>query len=96
MATVSTHTTERRHIPDRRADRAAATHNTHNRMSALDWVAMVLLIIGGLNWGLIGLFGFDLVAAIFGAMSPVSRIIYTLVGLAALYSVYTTAKLGTK
>lgn len=94
MATISsTHTTERRHIPDRRAD---AAPQTRGRMTALDWVAMVLLIIGGVNWGLIGLFGFDLVAALFGVMSPVSRIVYTLVGLAALYSLYTTAKLGTK
>lgn len=47
--------------------------------------SVVLLIIGGLNWGLIGLFKYDLVAAIFGDLSTVSRVVYTLVGLAAIY-----------
>ncbi|OFZ20974.1 MAG: DUF378 domain-containing protein [Bdellovibrionales bacterium GWB1_55_8] len=51
--------------------------------------ATALLIIGGLNWGLIGLFQFDLVAAIFGGQAAIlSRIIYTLVGAAALYEVF--------
>ncbi len=54
-------------------------------MNPVSWVAVILLIIGGLNWGLVGLFKFDLVAAIFGAMSAVSRVVYVLVGLAALY-----------
>ncbi len=56
-----------------------------NRLSALDWVAVVILVIGGLNWGLVGLFGFDLVAAIFGDMSVLTRIIYVLVGVSAVY-----------
>lgn len=51
----------------------------------IDWIAGALLVIGGLNWGLVGLFGFDLVAAIFGPMSAVSRIVYVLVGLSAVY-----------
>jgi uncharacterized membrane protein YuzA (DUF378 family) len=55
------------------------------RLSAWDWVALVLLVIGGLNWGLVGLFAFDLVAAIFGTMSVLSRIIYVLVGLSAIW-----------
>jgi len=54
-------------------------------MNALDWIAVVLVIIGGLNWGLVGFFNWDLVAAVFGAMTLVSRIIYALVGLGALY-----------
>ena len=54
-------------------------------MKALKIIAIILVIIGGLNWGLVGLFNFDLVAAIFGAMSSLSRIVYTLVGLAAIY-----------
>ena len=53
-------------------------------MKVLNIITLVLLIVGGLNWGLVGLFGFDLVAAIFGAMSPLSRIVYALVGLSAL------------
>ena len=46
--------------------------------------ALVLTIIGGINWGLVGLFNFDLVAYLFGAMSILSRIIYTLVALSAI------------
>jgi uncharacterized protein len=52
-------------------------------------LATVLLIIGGLNWGLIGLFQFDLVAAIFGGQAGFfSRVIYTIVGAAAVYTTY--------
>jgi len=54
-------------------------------MKALKMIAIVLVIVGGLNWGLVGLFNFDLVAAIFGDMSSLSIIVYTLVGLAAIY-----------
>ncbi|NLY66369.1 MAG: DUF378 domain-containing protein [Tissierellia bacterium] len=54
----------------------------------MDTLALVLVIIGALNWGLIGLFQFDLVAAIFGGQSAaLSRIVYGLVGLAGLYSI---------
>lgn len=56
-------------------------------MRALNVLTLVLLIVGGLNWGLVGLFGFDLVAAIFGEMSTLSRIVYVLVGLSALYQI---------
>lgn len=51
----------------------------------LDVLAYVLLIVGGLNWGLVGLFKFDLVATIFGDMTVLSRVVYTLVGLSAVY-----------
>ncbi len=61
-------------------------------MKYLNIIAMALLIIGGLNWLLVGLFEFDLVAAIFGGevgpRSGLSRIIYILVGLAAIYGIY--------
>ena len=54
----------------------------------LDKIALTLLIIGGLNWGLIGIFQFDLVAWLFGGQdSVVSRIIYALVGLAGLWCI---------
>jgi uncharacterized membrane protein YuzA (DUF378 family) len=56
-------------------------------MRAINLVTLILLIVGGLNWGLVGLFGFDLVAAIFGEMSLLSRIVYTLVGLSALWQI---------
>jgi len=50
-----------------------------------DLIAATFLFVGGLNWGLIGLFGFDLIAWFFGEMSIISRIIYVLVGISALY-----------
>jgi uncharacterized membrane protein YuzA (DUF378 family) len=54
----------------------------------LDRIALILTIIGGINWGSIGLFRFDLVAALFGGQtSTLSRIIYTLVGLAAIWCI---------
>lgn len=53
----------------------------------MDKLALLLAIIGSLNWGLIGLFRFDLVAAIFGEMSLLSRIIYTLVGIAGAWCI---------
>ncbi|MDI9509224.1 MAG: DUF378 domain-containing protein [Clostridiales bacterium] len=55
-------------------------------MKALDYIALILVVIGAINWGLIGFFEFDLVRAIFGDMTLVSRIVYALVGLAGLYS----------
>jgi uncharacterized membrane protein YuzA (DUF378 family) len=54
-------------------------------MKSLDVVAAVLLVVGGLNWGLVGTTEFDLVASLFGTLSPASRVVYILVGLAALY-----------
>jgi hypothetical protein len=54
----------------------------------LSLLATILIIIGGLNWALVGLFSFDLVAFIFGNMTLLSRIIYVLVGIAAVYSIY--------
>ena len=56
-------------------------------MKKLDLAIWTLLAIGGFNWGLVGLFGVDLVAAIFGEMTFISRILYLLVGLAAAYDV---------
>lgn len=56
-------------------------------MKVLDYVILVLVIIGAINWGLIGFFRFDLVATIFGNMTAMSRIIYALVGLSGLYAV---------
>lgn len=51
----------------------------------LDYFALTIVIIGAVNWGLIGFFGFDLVAWLFGSMSWISRIVYGLVGLCGLY-----------
>lgn len=54
-------------------------------MRILNVVTLVLLIVGGLNWGLVGLFDFNLVAALFGETSILSRVVYLLVGLSALW-----------
>ncbi len=63
------------------------------RASTLDWVAIILVIIGALNWGLVGLFQYDLVASLFsGSESIVSRIVYTLVGLAGIWLAIMTPK----
>lgn len=55
-------------------------------MKTLDVIAAVLLVVGGLNWGLVGFFQFDLVATIFGGQGAIlSRVVYGLVGLCAIY-----------
>lgn len=51
----------------------------------MDYTALTLVIIGAVNWGLIGIFRLDLVALIFGNMTWISRVIYSLVGLSGLY-----------
>lgn len=56
-------------------------------METLQKSALVLTIIGAINWGLIGIFNFDLVATIFGDMTMFTRIIYTLVGIAGLINI---------
>lgn len=56
--------------------------------SVIDWIALVLVIIGGLNWGLYGLFSVDLVDALLGSISVLATIVYALVGVAALWMIY--------
>ena len=56
-----------------------------SHMKKLDVVAAVLLVVGGINWGLVGALGVDLVATLFGVMSPLARSVYLLVGLSGLY-----------
>lgn len=55
-------------------------------MKTIDYIALILVIVGAINWGLIGFFNLDLVRLIFGDMTMLSRIIYSLVGIAGLYS----------
>jgi uncharacterized membrane protein YuzA (DUF378 family) len=55
-------------------------------MKTLDYIALLLVVIGAVNWGLIGFFSFDLVRAIFGDMTLISRIVYALVGVSGLYA----------
>ena len=54
-------------------------------MKALDYTALTIAIIGAVNWGFVGIFRFDLIAALFGNMSWFSRLVYILVGLSGLY-----------
>ncbi len=56
-------------------------------MKTLDYIALVLVIIGAINWGLIGFFGIDLVAIIFGSLTIISRIIYAVIGICGLYAI---------
>lgn len=56
-------------------------------MKIMDKIALVLIIIGAINWGLIGFFKFDLVATLFGEMSVLSRIVYSLVGISGLWGI---------
>lgn len=62
-------------------------------MDIIKLIALILVVVGGLNWGLVGLFDFDLVATIFGDMSMISRIVYILVGLSAIYVLVTHSKM---
>jgi uncharacterized protein len=91
MATINAPASERRHISDRRTSQGRL-HKT--KMNLLDWIAMVITIIGGLNWGLVGLINYDIIETIFGIQTPVTRVIYVVVGLAALYTIYTAAKMA--
>mgnify|MGYP000670191208 FL=1 len=56
-------------------------------MKVIDTIALILIIIGAINWGLIGIFNFNLVDTLFGTMSVLSRIIYTLVGISGLWGI---------
>jgi uncharacterized membrane protein YuzA (DUF378 family) len=64
-------------------------------MKPLHWIALLLVVVGAVNWGLVGLFQFDLVAALFGGQgAPLSRIVYSLVGLAGVVVAATSAALA--
>lgn len=55
------------------------------RLNGIDWLFITLLVVGGLNWGLVGLFDFNLVATLFGSDSFLSNLIYIVVGISAAY-----------
>ena len=61
-------------------------------MKALNLITLILVIVGGVNWGLVGLFNFDLVATLLGAGSLLARIVYVLVGLSALWQLIPLAR----
>ncbi len=60
--------------------------------NTIDWIALILLIIGGLNWGLVGVFNFNLVNAIFGSVAWLESLIYILVGISGLWTIYFLTK----
>lgn len=62
-------------------------------INLLDKIAILLIIVGGINWGLVGWLDYNLVDALFGVGSVLSRVIYALVGLASLYCIYTMTKM---
>jgi uncharacterized protein len=79
---------------------ATSTTNTttigreaEHKLSPLTWASIALVVVGALNWGLVGLFSFDLVAAIFGELSILSRIVYVLVAFAGVYLLIDAARL---
>jgi uncharacterized protein len=62
-------------------------------LSGITWAAIALVVIGALNWGLVGLFGFNVVTAIFGDQTTLSRLVYIVVALAGIYLVVDAARL---
>jgi hypothetical protein len=60
--------------------------------NVMDWIALVLVIIGGLNWGLVGLFSIDLVDMIFGSVMWLAKTVYILIGVSAVYMIYYAMK----
>lgn len=93
MATMNAPTIDRRQMPDRRSEVSARIGGDIN---AIDYIALALMIVGGLNWGMVALFQVDVVATLFGAGTPLSRVIYIVVGVAALWGVYLIGKLASK
>ncbi len=63
------------------------------KMNLLDKIATLLLIVGGFNWGLVGWLNYNLVDSLFGVGSVISRVVYAIVGMAALYCIYTMIKM---
>ena len=64
------------------------------KKTTLEWIVLILVIVGGLNWGLVGLANWDIVNMILGGFAGgwIARIVYILVGLSALYMIYQVAK----
>ena len=64
------------------------------KLGSIDWIALVLTIVGGLNWGLVGAFNYNLVDGIFCVASMIAKIVYILVGLSAIWLIYTSTKIS--
>lgn len=65
-------------------------------MQWYDWVAYVLIVVGAINWGLVGIFSLNLVTVITGGIELATRFVYSVIGVAGLYAVITGIKLATK
>jgi len=91
MATMNAPTIDRRQLPERRSE---VRERSGSGIAALDYIALALMIIGGLNWAMVGLFQVDVVATLFAPSSPLTRLIYVLVGVAALWGIYLFGKLA--
>ncbi|MFZ1970953.1 MAG: DUF378 domain-containing protein [Candidatus Nanoarchaeia archaeon] len=63
------------------------------KMNVIDWIAFILVVIGGLNWGLLGLAGIDIVQTIFGN-TLASYIVYLIIGLAAIWMIISAIRMG--
>jgi uncharacterized membrane protein YuzA (DUF378 family) len=92
MATMNIPANDRRHTPERRQTPILGRRSTG--VSVIDYLSMALMIIGGLNWASVGLWGVDVVARLFGVGTPLARVIYILVGLAALYGIYLVIRMS--
>jgi uncharacterized membrane protein YuzA (DUF378 family) len=93
MATMNPSTIDRRQMPERRA----SLRETHpSVMNALDYIAVALLVVGGLNWAMVGLFNINVIASVFGARSAGTRLIYILDGAAAVYAIFLAVKMSTR
>ncbi len=64
-------------------------------MKTFDYIALILVIVGCINWGLIGFFGFDLVRILFGDMTLLSRIVYAIVGICGIYALSYFGRINT-
>jgi len=62
-------------------------------MRALTIISLLLIVIGALNWGLVGFFGYNLITALFGMSSLLGRLVYALVGLAGIFGIFVLGKL---
>ena len=62
------------------------------KKNALDWITLILVIVGAINWGLVGLFSFNLVNVIFGSIGWLENLVYILVGISGLYMLYFLTK----
>lgn len=58
------------------------------KLTKIGWIALILVLIGGLNWGLVGFFNVNVIAAIFGKTSTIARIIYAIIGICSLYIIF--------